>query len=295
MGVPGELHLGGVQVGRGYHKRPELTAEKFIPDPFSDDPEGRLYKTGDLCRWLPDGVVEYLGRMDFQVKIRGFRIELGEVEDTLRQHPAVHEAVVTAREDKPGYKQLVAYVVLAGEPARTTAELRDYLRQKLPDHMVPVAWVTMSALPLTPNGKVDRKALPLPGADQLAELSTVYVPPDSEMEQRIAAIWQDVLGIAQVGRTHNFFDLGGDSLRLMRVHSRLRKAFNKDITMVDMFKCTTVRALAQHLSGQSESSVSDGAQTQGEVRKDAIRRHRQLRRHLANKLLMESAEHEPRN
>jgi amino acid adenylation domain-containing protein len=295
MGVPGELHLGGVQVGRGYHKRPELTAEKFIPDPFSGDPQARLYKTGDLCRWLPDGVIEYLGRMDFQVKIRGFRIELGEVEDTLRQHPAVHEAVVMAREDTPGDKRLVAYVVLAGEPGCTTAELRDYLKQKLPRHMVPVAWVSLSALPLTPNGKVDRKALPLPGADAVAELSTVYVAPDSETEQKIAAIWQDVLGIAQVGRTNNFFDLGGDSLRLMRVHSRLQQAFDKDITMVDMFRCTTVRALAHHLAGQSDSSVSDRAQAQGEVRKDAIRRHRRLRRHLANELPMESSEHEPRN
>jgi len=186
-------------------------------------------------------------------------------------------------------------VVFAGDPGRTTAELRDYLKQKLPRHMVPVAWVSLSALPLTPNGKVDRKALPLPGADAVAELSTVYVAPDSEAEQKIAAIWQDVLGIAQVGRTNNFFDLGGDSLRLMRVHSRLQQAFDKDITMVDMFRCTTVRALAHHLAGQSDSSVSDRVQAQGEVRKDAIRRHRQLRRHLANELLMESSEHEPRN
>ncbi len=295
LGVPGELHLGGVQVGRGYHKRPELTVEKFIADPFSGDPQARLYKTGDLCRWLPDGVIEYLGRMDFQVKIRGFRIELGEIEDTLRQHPAVRETVVTAREDTSGDKRLVAYVVLGGEPVCTTFEFRDYLKQKLPEHMVPVAWVSLSALPLTPNGKVDRKALPLPGADAVAELSTVYVMPDNETEKKIAAIWQDVLGIAQVGRTNNFFDLGGDSLRLMRVHSRLRQAFNSDITMVDLFRCTTVRALALHLAGQSDSSVSDRAQAPDELRRDAIRRHRQLRRHLANESLSASSEHEPSN
>jgi amino acid adenylation domain-containing protein len=295
VGVPGELHIGGVQVGRGYHKRPELTAEKFIPDPFSGDPEARLYKTGDLCRWLSDGALEYLGRMDFQVKIRGFRIELGEIEDALRQHLAVHDAVVTAREDTPSDKRLVAYVVPAGEPACTAAELRDYLKQKLPNYMVPAVFIVLPALPLSPNGKVDRKALPLPGADAVAELSTIYVAPDSETERKTAAIWQDVLGVAKVGRDDNFFDLGGDSLRLMRVHNRLRDAFSKDIAMVDMFRYTTVRALAHHLAGQSDSSVPDGVEAQGEVQKDAVRRHRQLRRHLANELRIESSEHAPRN
>jgi amino acid adenylation domain-containing protein len=277
VGVPGELHIAGVQVGRGYHKRPELTAEKFTPDPFSEASEARLYKTGDLCRWLPEGAVEYLGRMDFQVKIRGFRIELGEIEDALRQHPAVHEVVVTANEDTTGDKRLVAYVVLAGEPACTTAELRDYLKQKLPEYMVPVAWVVLPTLPLTPNGKLDRKALPLPSADAAAVLSTVAVAPESETEQKIAAIWQDVLGIAEVGRTDNFFDLGGHSLLLARVRSQLRQAFNQDIPIVDMFRYTTVQALAHHLTGQADANASDGAQAQADVRKDAIRRHRQLR------------------
>jgi acyl carrier protein len=197
------------------------------------------------------------------------------------------------RED--GEKRLVAYVVLAGEPACTAAELRDYLEQKLPDYMVPAAWVVLPALPLTPNGKIDRKALPLPGADAVAELSTAYVAPDSETEQKIAAIWQDVLGIAKVGRNSNFFDLGGHSLLLMRVHSQLRQAFNKDIVMVDLFRYTTVRALAQYLAGQSDLSILDSVQASAEVQKDAIRRHRQLRRNLAKELLVEPSEHTPRD
>jgi amino acid adenylation domain-containing protein len=295
IGVAGEIHIGGAGVAQGYLNRPELTAERFIPDPFAGKAGARMYKTGDMGRWLEDGTVEFLGRNDRQVKIRGFRIEMEEIEARLGEHGGVREAVVVAREDEPGEKRLVAYVVLAGEPACTTAELRDHLKQKLPDYMVPAAWVVLPALPLTPNGKVDRKALPLPGADAVAELSTVYVAPDGETERKIAAIWQDVLGIAKVGRNNNFFDLGGHSLLLMRVHSQLRQAFNKDITIVDLFRYTTVRALAQHLGGQSDSSTSDRAQAQGEVRKDAMRRHRQLRRHVARELLMESHKHGPRN
>jgi len=294
IGVPGEMYVGGAGLARGYLKRPELTAERFIPDHLTGRLGARLYKTGDLCRWLPDGGIEYLGRTDSQVKIRGFRIELGEIESILRNHAAVRQVVAMLREEEG--KQLVAYVVLAEGSACTTAELRDYLKQKLPDYMVPAAWVSLPLLPLTTNGKVDRKALQLLGANAVAEPSTVYVAPDNETEQKTAAIWQDVLGLAKVGRDDNFFDLGGDSLRLMRVHSRLRQAFNKDITMVDLFRCTTVRALAQHLAGKSDSSVSDRVQVDGEMRKDAIRRRRQFRQHLANELLMEStSEHAPGN
>ena len=162
IGVPGELHLGGVQVGRGYHNRPELTAEKFIPDPFSAEAEARLYKTGDLARYLPDGAIEYLGRLDHQVKIRGFRIELGEIESVLAGHPGVREAVAVAREDVPGDKRLVAYLTRTAEELPSVPELRDLLQAKLPDYMVPSAFVTLERFPLTPNGKVDRKALPIP-------------------------------------------------------------------------------------------------------------------------------------
>ena len=162
IGVAGELHIGGVQVARGYLNRPELTAEKFIPDPFSDHPEARLYKTGDLVRYLPDGNIEFLGRLDFQVKMRGFRIELGEIEAVLSQHPAVGEVVVLAREDVPGDKRLVAYVVPRPAPALLVTELRDYSKEKLPDYMVPAAFIQLDALPLTPSGKVDRRSLPPP-------------------------------------------------------------------------------------------------------------------------------------
>jgi amino acid adenylation domain-containing protein len=293
IGVPGDLYVGGAGLARGYYNRPELTAEKFIDDPFSSDTNSRLFRTGDLARYRNDGTLEFLGRRDQQVKIRGFRIELGEIESVLRAHPGVRDTVVVVREE--GEKQLVAYVARAGEPPATTAELRDYLKQKLPDYMVPAAWVALPALPLTPNGKVDRRALPPPGADAVAELRAVYAAPDSETEEKIAAIWQDVLGVAKVGRNDNFFDLGGHSLLLTRVHGQLRQAFDKDITMVDLFRYTTVRALAQYLTGHADSIVTEGGQPRGEVRKDVIQRHRQLRRHLASELLKESFEHGPKN
>ena len=174
LGVPGELHIGGAGLARGYLNRPELTAEKFIPDPFSNEPGARLYQTGDLARYLPDGNIEFLGRLDHQVKIRGFRIELGEIETALNTYPAVREAVVVAREDNPGDKRLVAYVVLGQEQALTISDLRGFLKQKLPDYMVPSAFVALDALPLTPNGKVDRRALPAPDLSKL-ESDGVYV------------------------------------------------------------------------------------------------------------------------
>jgi amino acid adenylation domain-containing protein len=293
IGVPGEICVGGAGVARGYLNRPELTRGRFIDDPFSTRPRARIYRSGDLARRLANGDIEYLGRIDQQVKIRGFRIELGEIESVLRSHPGVRDTVAVMREE--GEKRLVAYVVLAGEPACTTAELRDDLKQRLPDYMVPAAWVVLPALPLTPNGKVDRKALPLPSADAVAELSTAYVAPESEAERKIAAIWQDVLGIAKVGRNSNFFDLGGHSLLLTKIHGQLRQAFNKDIMMVDLFRYTTVRALAQYLAGQSDLSMSDTVQVDAGARKDAMRKHRQLRGRLAKELLRESSEHAARD
>jgi amino acid adenylation domain-containing protein/FkbM family methyltransferase len=579
VGVPGELYIGGVQVGRGYYKRPELTAEKFIPDPFSGDPEARLYRTGDLCRWLPDGAVEYLGRMDFQVKIRGLRIELGEIETALGHHEAVGKCVVVAREDTPGDKRLVAYVVpdgkqagaierllrmeregkldgcsrfelpsgdlvlqknraetefcyreiftenqylrhgieldrgacvfdvganvglfalyatwraggakiyafeplpevfsilranaelhgldaelfpyglgqceqdvdiqyfpyvtivsgsgdpknavetvrkflegqnaqgdldmllaermkhetvrctlrplsqvirehgveqidllkidvegaewevLAGieetdwakirqlvvevhntgarlakmrqlleghgytvteeqtedlfgtqlcnlyatrgagreahclrqnqEPAvrwsspdRLISDMRAFLRRELPEYMIPSVFVFLETLPLSANGKIDRRALPVPTYDAESR-GTVFEPPRNETEKRLAEIWSQVLGVERVGPRDNFFDLGGDSLRLMTVHSRLRQAFSKDIAIVDMFRFTTVRALAQHLAGESDSSVSDRVQVDGTVRKAATLRQRQLRKRLLEESRISSNE-----
>jgi amino acid adenylation domain-containing protein len=289
VGVPGELLIGGDGVARGYWNRPELTAAKFIPDCFGGRGDSRLYRTGDLVRYLPDGNLEFLGRIDQQVKIRGFRIELEEIESVLLGHPGVREAAVIVRED--GEKQLVAYVVPAEESACTTAELREHLKRKLPDYMVPTAYVSLPALPLTPNRKLDRKALPLPGTNVAASLSGDYVLPDNETEQKIASIWQDVLKVAHVGREDNFFDLGGHSLLMVRVNSRLRETFSKDISMVDMFGFTTIRALASHING-IVSSVEDVVAAQVVQTKDSGGKHalrsRQLFRQLASELVEES-------
>ncbi|VEB43587.1 Gramicidin S synthase II [Chromobacterium violaceum] len=199
LGVAGELYIGGAGVARGYLNRPELTAERFISDPFSADPQARLYKTGDLGRWLPDGSIEYLGRNDFQVKIRGFRIELGEIEAKLAACAGVKEAVVLAREDAPGDKRLVAY--LTAQPGATleAAALRAALSQELAEYMVPSGFVVLEAFPLTPNGKLDRKALPAPDGSQLS--SRAYAAPEGEAETALAAIWRELLGVEPVAAT----------------------------------------------------------------------------------------------
>jgi hypothetical protein len=220
-GVAGEIWISGAGVARGYLNRPELTAERFVTDSFVADPAARMYRTGDMGRWLPDGTIEFLGRNDFQVKIRGFRIELGEIEARLREFPGVREAVVLAREDTPGDKRLVAYYITAGEATEITPEgLRRYLTAVLPEHMVPAAYVCLSAFPLTPNGKVDRKGLPPPEFEALT--SADYEPPQNETEAAIAAIWAEVLGVDRVGRNNNFFHLGGHSLSAVRVVSRMQ-------------------------------------------------------------------------
>lgn len=223
IGIPGELHIGGVQVGRGYHKRPELTAEKFIPDRFSGDLRARLYKTGDVCRWLSDGSIEFWGRADFQVKIRGYRIELEEIEAMLNQQPEIKQALVVAREDKPGDKRLVAYLVPT-DTVLAKSELRTRLKQLLPDYMVPADYVVLDSVPLTHNGKVNRLALPAP--DQTARVgveSEGYVPPRDSLEQQIAEAWAEVLGLQRVGIRDNFFDLGGHSLLAVRLMLRLQE------------------------------------------------------------------------
>jgi amino acid adenylation domain-containing protein len=258
VGVAGELHLGGVQVGRGYRNRPELTAEKFIPDPFSTIPGAKLYKTGDLCRWLPDGVVEYLGRMDFQVKIRGFRIELGEIEAILGEHPLVKNCAVIADERLPGEKRLLAYLVLAEESGSATAELREYLKQKLPEYMVPAAWVTLTALPLNPNGKLDRKALPAPDLSQLAQLPD-YVAPRNQTEETLARLWSEILGVERVGIHDDFFELGGHSLLVTQLTSRSRKVFGIDIPLRRVFQSPTVAQLAEYVQNALWTSQASTA------------------------------------
>ncbi len=222
VGVAGELHIGGVQVGRGYLNQAALSAEKFIRDPFSADPAARLYKTGDLARWLGDGNLDYLGRIDFQVKLRGFRIELGEIEHALASHPRVREAVVLARDDVAGAARLVAYVVgMAAADAPEATEMRDHLRRSLPEHMVPAAYVTLDVLPLTANGKLDRNALPAP--EQNGFEREAYVAPADAVETTIAQVWSELLAVDRIGRRDNFFELGGHSLMGIALVERLRK------------------------------------------------------------------------
>jgi surfactin family lipopeptide synthetase C len=247
VGVIGELFIGGVQVARGYLNRPELTTEKFIPDPFSRVPGARLYRTGDLARYLADGTIEYLGRTDHQIKIRGIRIELGEIDAVLGSHKSVRQAVTTAREDTPGGKQLVAYLVLEdGEPP-SAGDLRRYLKDRLPEQMVPSTFVIMEKFPLSANGKIDRQALPLPPAAPLMDKSN-YVLPGTELERTVAAIWQEVLLLEKVGIHDNFFDLGGHSLRMAQVHSRLRSRLGREFPLLEMFSNPTVFSLACFLS-----------------------------------------------
>ncbi|AKJ30063.1 non-ribosomal peptide synthetase [Caldimonas brevitalea] len=245
IGVPGEIYIGGAGVARGYLNRPELTAERFVPDPFSEVPNAKLYKTGDLGRWRADGHLEYLGRNDHQVKIRGFRVELGEIEAQLARHEQVKEAVVIAREDVPGHKRLVAYVTVQGEAAPGVAQLRSTLKAVLPEYMVPAAIVMLPCLPLTPNGKVDRQALPAP--DLSALQARQYEAPVGRVEAVLAAIWQDILQVGQVGRHDNFFELGGHSLLAVQLIERLRQAGWK-AEVASIFMRPTLAELAAGLT-----------------------------------------------
>ncbi|PBP53206.1 non-ribosomal peptide synthetase, partial [Pseudomonas syringae] len=253
LGVAGEIYIGGAGVARGYLNRDDLTAERFLKDPFSQNPAARMYRTGDLGRYLPDGNIEYLGRNDDQVKIRGFRIELGEIDARLAKHPAVHEAVVTAREDVPGDKRLVAYYTLAtGNTVVDIDNLRRHLQEKLPEYMVPAIYVRLEAMPLTPNGKLDRKALPAPDADAL--ISRGYEAPQGETETQIAAIWQELLGVARIGRHDNFFELGGHSLLAVSLIGRMRQlGLSTDIRV--LFSQPTLSALAAAVGGSTDIVV----------------------------------------
>ncbi|MFZ5918977.1 MAG: amino acid adenylation domain-containing protein [Chloroflexota bacterium] len=268
VGVPGELYIGGVGVGRGYLNRPELTAERFIADPFSPDPAARLYKTGDLCRYRRDGHIEFLGRMDHQVKVRGFRIELGEVEAALGGHEAVQEVVVLAREDEPGRKRLVAYVVWGGAEV-SVGELRGYLSERLPEYMVPAAFVTLEGLPLTPNGKVDRKALPAPDETR-PELEAAYEAPRTAAEETLAGIWAAVLGVEQVGVHDSFFELGGDSILSIQVVARANQAGLR-LTPRQLFERPTVAGLAA-VAGKGPAIQAEQGLVEGEAPLTPIQR-----------------------
>ncbi|MDX8031979.1 amino acid adenylation domain-containing protein [Lentzea sp. BCCO 10_0856] len=242
VGVPGELYLGGVQVARGYLNRPELTAERFVSDPFSG---GRLYRTGDLARFLPDGQIEFLRRMDDQIKLRGYRIELGEIQTAVSQHPSVRAAVVIAREDVPGDVRLVAYAVAADGCRIDGGELRAHLRRGLPEYMVPSAFVEVPTIPRNPNGKLDHRALPKPSAQS----SRVVVPAGNQTERVISDVWREVLRMDRVGADDNFFDLGGNSVLLVKARSKLAEVFAREVPTVTLFTYPTVRALAAHFDG----------------------------------------------
>jgi amino acid adenylation domain-containing protein len=245
VGETGELGLAGAGLARGYLNRPELTAESFVPNPFSSEPNSRLYKTGDLARYLPDGNLEYLGRIDHQVKIRGVRIELGEIEAVISQHETVRECVVLAREDRPGDYRLVAYVVEDRELTAEIGELRSYLENRLPAYMVPSAFVKLDRLPMTPNGKIDRKALPAP--EQNSQRQDSFLAPRDEIETTLAQIWEKVLGIGPVGVTDSFFELGGNSLLAARMFSETSSALGKNPPLATLFEVSTIEHLANRL------------------------------------------------
>ncbi|MCC6604438.1 MAG: MFS transporter, partial [Anaerolineae bacterium] len=242
IGIPGRLYIGGAGVTRGYCNHPRLTGERFIPDPFSTTPGARLYDTGDLAQYLADGSIKLLGRSDHQVKIRGYRIETGEIESLLTEHPTLQDAVVVAREDTPGDRRLVAYYVPQGESEVSLSDLRAHLRTQLPDYMVPSQFVPLTAVPLNPNGKVDRFALPVPEEGHVV-LNDAFVAPRTEREQQLAAIWIEVLGLAQVGIDDNFFDVGGESFKAIRVVRKI----GPDASVISLFKYPTIRELADHL------------------------------------------------
>jgi acyl-coenzyme A synthetase/AMP-(fatty) acid ligase/acyl carrier protein len=253
VGVSGELYLGGAGLARGYLGRPDLTAERFVPDPFSRKAGARLYRTGDLARYLPDGNIAYEGRADRQVKLLGFRIELGEIESCLARHPAVRDCAVIVREDRPGRKNLVAYAVTLPEQTSdqtTPNELRAFLTSKLPEYMVPSVFVHLDELPLTENGKVDRKALPAPLP---ASAGNTFVAPRDLTEEIIAGAWTEVLGVARISVQQDFFELGGDSLTATQVISRINLAFQIDLPLGVLFEQRTVAGLASAV----ESSLID--------------------------------------
>ena len=266
VGVTGELYIGGAGMARGYLNHPGLTAEKFIPDPFSAEPGARLYKTGDLARYLPDGKIECLGRIDYQVKIRGYRIECGEIESALDQHPAVRQSVVVARDDSRGdalsslgtAKRLVAYVVASQSTAPSTNELRVFLKQKLPEYMIPSVFVLLDSFPLTPNGKMDRMALPAPD-QRRPELASLFVSPRTVVEDILAKIWIEVLKLDQVGIHDNFFELGGHSLLATQVVSRVRDVFKIELPLRTLFDNRTVYEIAKAITKlRGESVISEG-------------------------------------
>ncbi len=253
VGISGELYIGGVCLAREYHRRPDLTAEKFVPNPFDPHGKSRLYRTGDLARYLSDGQIEFLGRIDHQVKIRGFRIELGEIESLLSQYEDVKDVVVMARDDQGGVKRLVGYVV--PKPGKTieVGSLRGFLKGQCPDYMVPAAFVVMQAFPLTPSGKVDRKSLPSPDRSSF-DTGMAHVPPRNETEQKLVEIWKEVLALPKVGVRDNFFEIGGHSLMAVKMFSKIKASFHNHLPLTAIFNAPTIEGLAQLLDSKDGGS-----------------------------------------
>jgi len=254
-----ELYIGGIGVARGYLNRPDLTAERFIPDPYSAELGSRLYRTGDLARYQPNGTIEFLGRIDQQIKIRGYRVEIGEIEAVLHSHPAIHQSAIRAYERAPGDTALFAYIVL--EPPAVLEpillnELLQHLRAFLPEYMVPSAFAQMDALPVSTNGKLDRHALPDPAAVNYRQSQQTYLAPQTHLERQIATIWQETLQVSQVGLHDNFFDLGGHSLLAITVQQQLHEVLEREIELTELFRHTTVHALARALSTHPDSIQS---------------------------------------
>ncbi|MEQ9237073.1 non-ribosomal peptide synthetase family protein [Coleofasciculus sp. E2-BRE-01] len=271
IGVVGELYISGDGLARGYLNQPEMTEQRFIPNPFSHTSGARLYKTGDLARYLPDGNIEFIGRIDNQVKIRGFRVELGEIETALSQHPGVRESVVLARDDVPGDKRLIVYIVPNRESIPTISQLRNFLKKVLPEYMIPSAFVWLKELPLTPNGKVNRRGLPAP--DQVRpEITGVFVAPRTPVEEKLVKIWAELLKIERVGIHDNFFELGGHSLLTTQLLAKVRDTFQADVSLRQLLEVPTVAGLAENIEKVyfTESSTRLSSKTVIDLNAEAI-------------------------
>lgn len=275
VGCSGEIYIGGVGVAKGYLNNEELTNERFLDNPVR--PGEKVYKTGDIGKWLPNGNLLYIGRYDQQVKIRGFRIELGEIEARINEYPGIQDCVVAVREELPGVKEVTAYLVNTGEKDFSILKLREWLKEELPDYMIPVDFVVMNELPLTPNGKVDLKALPAPSKEN-RETGSLYEAPGNDMERIITEVWQEHLSLCNVGINDNFFDIGGHSLLLAQVHSSLKEKVGEGLTIIDLFKYPTVKSLAKYLSRQeNKNNPSNQVKERAEKQREAFNRQRRQR------------------